>query len=106
LNKLQESIKLRQEIQEQREREVEIKRLQNQQKKMEIRTALQIKKEDKFRQIQEEAKLLKLQKQYNEELAKFLKIEEQNNNKNKFESMKGQKVLSEEKKRAMDVNIK
>jgi hypothetical protein len=64
---------------------------------------MQIKKEDKVRQIQEEAKLLKLQKQYNEELAKFLKIEEQNNNKNRYENIRGQKILMEEKKRANDV---
>jgi hypothetical protein len=74
-------------------------------KKMENKAVSQMKREDKVRQIQEEAKLLKLQKQYNEELAKFLKIEEQNNNKNKYESIKGQKVLMEEKKRATDVYL-
>jgi hypothetical protein len=74
-------------------------------RKIEIKTSTQIKKDDKVRQIQEEAKLLKLQKQYNEELAKFLKIEEQNNNKNRYENIRGQKILMEEKKRAIDVRI-
>jgi hypothetical protein len=74
-------------------------------KKMEMQNTMQNKKDDKVRQIQEEAKLLKLQKQYNEELAKFLKIEEQNNNKNRYENIRGQKILMEEKKRAVDVSL-
>ena len=91
-------------MQIQKEKEIEVKRQQNQIKKMENRLAMQMSKEDKIRQIQEEAKLLKLQKQYNEELSKFLKIEEQNNNKTKYENIRGQKILMEEKKRAADVN--
>ena len=71
--------------------------------KNEMRNNIQQKREDKMREINEEAKLLKLQKQYNEELAKYLKMEELSNNKMKYESIKGQQVFLEEKKKSLDV---
>ncbi len=72
----------------------------------EIKNNIHHKREDKLRQINEEVRLLKLQKQYNEELTKYMKMEEINSNKNKYETVKGQKQISEEKKKAMEMEKK
>jgi len=56
-----------------------------------------------MKQIMEEMKLLKEQKKNNEELLKYIKIEEQSNNKSKYEYIKNQQALNEEKKRALEM---
>jgi hypothetical protein len=89
-----------------RERELLYKKEQNSRIKNDLRENIQNKREDKLKQIAEEAKLLKLQKQYNNELARYLKIEEQNNNRNKFESIKSQQMMVEEKKNAIEMEKK
>ena len=93
-------------IKENREREVENKRMMNTYMRNEIRNNIQMKREDKLRQINEESKLLKLQKQYNDELTKYMRMEEMNSNKNKYETVKGQQQISEEKKKALQMEKK
>jgi hypothetical protein len=56
-------------------------------------------------QIMEEARMLKDQKKNNEELQRYIKNEEQSNNKTKCEYIKSQQVLFEEKKRALEVDF-
>ena len=58
------------------------------------------KNKDKLkRHIEEEAKLLKIQKIYNKQLINFLNEEKMNENRTKFEKIKNAKILYEEQKR-------
>ena len=56
-------------------------------------------KEKLKRHIEEEAKLLKIQKIYNKQLINFLNEEKMNENRTKFEKIKNAKILYEEQKR-------
>lgn len=59
-----------------------------------------------MRQIMEEARLLKEQKRNNEDLLRYIKIEEHSNNKSKYEYVKNQQIMQEEKKRALELEKK
>jgi hypothetical protein len=106
LQKLSDMLRQKEMIKESREREIENKKLMNQQMRMEMKNNIQMKREEKLRQITEEARLLKLQKQYNQELVTFIKMEEMNNNKSKYESIVGQHHVLEEKKKALEMERK
>jgi hypothetical protein len=62
----------------------------------------QINKIEKQKQINDDAKLLKLQKQYNEQLIAFLDNEKKNNNKSKCEYIKSQQLIEKEKKKKLE----
>jgi hypothetical protein len=106
LQRLANEMRQKEILRENREREVEYKKALNQQKKNELRNNIQMKKDEKLRQINEEARILKLQKQYNNELTKYMRIEEVNNNKNRYETVKGQHLIVEEKKKALQMERK
>jgi hypothetical protein len=93
-------------IKEQREKEIELKKQMNLRMKTEISSNIQYKRQEKMRQIQEEMRILKLQKQYNMELTKYMKMEEVNSNKSKYETAKGQTMIMEEKKKALEMEKK
>lgn len=61
------------------------------------------KREEKMRQIMEEARLLKEQKSENEKMLKFIKTEEQDNNKRRCEEIKFQHLNSMEKRKQLEV---
>jgi hypothetical protein len=61
------------------------------------------KRQYKLNQIMNEVNLLKEQKRKNEEFREFIKNEELAQNKNKCEFIKTQQLLSEEKKRAQEL---
>ena len=65
-----------------------------------------MKREMKMKQIMEESSLLKAQKKNNEELLKYIKIEEMTNNKSRAEYIKNQQQMMEEKKRALELEKK
>ena len=67
------------------------------------RTKIQEKKEEKLNQLNEEFKLLKMQKQYNDDLRNYINNEEKNINKTKCENIRNQHLLLEEKKRSINV---
>jgi hypothetical protein len=106
LQKMAELVRQKEILRENKDRELENRKLMNQHMRNEIKTNVQMKKEEKLRQIREEARLLKLQKQYNQELVKFLKMEEMNNNKTKYETIIGQQQIVEEKKKAFEMERK
>ena len=66
--------------------------------KQTIKTNIEAKRAEKQRQINEEAKLLKLKKQYNEQLLAYLNAEKLNNNKSKCECIKSQHSIEKERK--------
>ena len=103
LQKMSDIMRQKEILKENKEREIENKKMMNIQMKNEIKSNIQMKREDKIRQINEEARILKLQKQYNEELTKYMRMEEVNSNKNKYETVKGQHLVVEEKKKAWNL---
>ena len=78
--------------------EIERKKQLNQKMKQTIKTNIEAKRAEKQRQINEEAKLLKLKKQYNEQLLAYLNAEKLNNNKSKCECIKSQHSIEKERK--------
>jgi hypothetical protein len=106
LNKQEENLRLRLEIKELRERELEQRKENNLKLKSDLMTTIQLKRELKMKQIIEEARLLKEQKRNNEELLKYIKIEEMANNKTKAEFIKSHLQINEDKKRAMELEKK
>jgi hypothetical protein len=105
LQKQEENIRQKMEIKAQKEKELENLKDTNLNFKQNIQDTIESKRAEKMRQLKEEAQLLKEQRKNNAELIKYIKIEEFNNNKNKYEFIKAQQILSEEKKRAMDVKV-
>ncbi len=70
--------------------------------KNDIKNGIEAKKIEKQNQISEDAKLLKLQRQYNEQLIAFLKNEKESNNKAKCAIIKSQQSIEKEKKRMLE----
>jgi hypothetical protein len=106
LQKQEEYLRQKLEFKEQKERDVELKKEQNIKLKTEINLNTMMKREMKMKQIMEEASLLKAQKKNNEELLKYIKIEEMTNNKSRAEYIKNQQQMMEEKKRALELEKK
>lgn len=100
---MQENIRLKQEIREKREREIEMQKQINLERKFNLKNKIEQKKEEKLRQLNEEFKLLKIQKEYNKELKNYIIAEEQNMNKTKCENIRNQLSVLDEKKKAYEV---
>ena len=94
--------KLKEEAKKQKEKEILLKKEQNKKIVEQIKTSTAAKKEKLKRQIEEEAKLLKIQKNYNKQLVNFLNEETVNKNKSKCDCVKSQKCFKQEKKKIMD----
>lgn len=100
---MQQNYYMKQELRERKEQELQEKKQINFERKFNNRTKLQQKKEDKLRQVNEEFKLLKMQKQYNDELRNYIIEEEKNMNKTKCTNIRNQQLVQEEKKKNLDV---
>ena len=89
-------------LKQKNQEEIEKKRQQNKKMKMTIKSNIEAKRAEKQRQINEEAKLLKLKKQYNQQLLAYLNAEQINNNKSKCECIKSQHSLEKERKMILE----
>lgn len=96
-------MRLKQEIREKREREIEMQKQINLERKYSLKSKIDQKKEEKMRQLNEEFKLLKIQKEYNKELKNYIIAEEQNLNKTKCENIRNQISVLDEKKKTYEV---
>jgi len=103
LIQLQESLRIKQELKEKRDREIEIQKQINLERKFYQKNKLEQKKDEKLRQLNEEFKLLKIQKEYNKELRNYIIAEEYNMNKTKCENIRNQICFIDEKKKANEV---
>ena len=72
---------------------------------MTIKSNIEAKRAEKQRQINEEAKFLKLKKQYNQQLLAYLNAEQINNNKSKCECIKSQHSIEKERKRKLRAEL-
>ena len=106
LQKQEETLKQKLEFKEQREKDLENKKELNLKLKNEINLNTLMKRELKMKQIMEEAALLKAQKKNNQELLKYIKIEEMTNNKSRADYIKNHQQMAEEKKRALELEKK
>ena len=102
----EEQLRQKLEYKEQKEKEFEFKKEQNIKLKTDISLNTMMKREMKMKQIMDEAALLKAQKKNNQELLKYIKIEEMTNNKSRAEYIKNQQQMVEEKKRALEFEKK
>jgi hypothetical protein len=84
-------------------KELESKKETNMKMKNEITLTILQRKEEKMRQIMEEAKLLKEQRVENEKLLKLIKKEEQDINKRKVDEIKYQHLNGKEKRKQIEV---
>lgn len=94
---------MKQGLKEKREREILEKKQINQERKYIMRTKIQERREEKLKQLNEEFKLLKMQKQYNDDLRNYINKEEKNINKTRCENIRNQHLIKEEKKKSFDV---
>ena len=82
-----------------REQEIENKKVKNQRMNIVIKYNTEKNKAELKKQIEEEAKLLKAQKDYNKQLTNFLKQEKLKQNKVKCACVKNEKSYNDEKKK-------
>ena len=97
-----EMIRQKQLLEMQKEEEIKRKRKVNQEMKQTIKDNTEARRAEKQRQIQEEAKILKLQKEYNRQLLAYLNAEQLNSNKTKCECIKSQYSIEKERKMIME----
>ena len=96
---------MKQELKEKKEREIAEKKQVNLERKFMSRQKLQEGKDEKLKQVNEEFKLLKMQKQYNDDLRNYINKEERNINKTKCENIRNHHTIQEEKKRSTNVTF-
>lgn len=88
------------------EKELEKQKEFNKTMKTEITEKIKQKRNEYLQRLQSEMKGLKKLKRKNEDMQKFIKIEEHTTNKNKYEFIRNQKLLSDEKKKAICIDRK
>ena len=94
--------KLKVEAKKNKEKEILAKKEQNKKMNQKIKNNTAAQKEKLKRQIEEEAKLLKIQKTYNKQLINFLNEEKINENKSKCACIKSEKTFNDEKRRIQE----
>lgn len=106
LEKMEMSLKQKEQYKNQKMEELNTRKELNKKMKEENQSKIQEQRDQNTNKILEEAKRLREQKKHNEDLLKYIKLEEQNTNKNKYEFIKAQQLLSEERKRAYEIERK
>ena len=102
LQNMVQNNKLKVEVKKQKEKDILEKKEQNKKMNERIKNSTNLKKEKLKRQIEEEAKLLKIQKIYNKQLINFLNEEKINQNKSRCAYINSQKNYNEEKRKIID----
>ena len=74
--------------------------------KIELTTKIKEKRNEYLEKLKSEMKSFNRAKKKNDELKKYIKMEEQNTNKNKYDFIKNQHILSDEKKKAKIIERK
>ncbi len=113
MQKQEEQFYLKQNLKDKKEKEVELQKELNFKLRNDIKHHIDYNKERKLQQIQDEAVIIKEQKKVfifpyhknNEETLRYIKMEEQSNNKSKYEYVKAQQMFTDEKKKAFEVYI-
>ena len=102
LQNIVQNNKIKVEVKRKKEKEILDKKEQNKKMNEKIKINTAVKKEKLKQQIEEEAKLQKIQKIYNKQLINFLNEEQINENKSKCNCIKSQKCYNDEKRKILN----
>lgn len=89
-----------------KELELERKKVQTRVQKDNNRLAIMMKQEERRKKIEDDVKNLKETKKANEELKKYIEIDDISNKKTQADYIKSQHIIAEEKRRAMELEKK
>ena len=106
MNQLQaqeEELKRKMEFRNRKQQELERLRAQNKKAKENNRMAILMKAEERRRQMEEDIRNLRETKKNNEELRKYMEVEELSNKKTQADYIKSQQIIAEEKRRAIEL---
>lgn len=106
LERVELSIQMKTDNKEKKENEIKEQKEKNLEFKKGINEKIEEKRMMKNKEIFDEANKLREQRKNNEELMKYIKLEEHNTNKNKYEFIKAQQLLAEERKKANEIERK
>ena len=109
MNQLQaqeEELKRKMEFRNRKQQELERLRAQNKMAKENNRMAIMMKAEERRRQMEEDIRNLRETKKNNEELRKYMEVEELSNKKTEADYIKSQQIIAEEKRRAIELDKK
>lgn len=98
LQSLADLMRQKEYIKKKKEEEIKERRNNNLKLKKEMKDKIELKKAEKRRQIQEEAKLLRIQKEYNQQLITYINKRNLDTNKSKCEFVKSQHSREKERK--------
>ena len=102
LQEIVENNRIMEEAKKFKEKEIELKKNRNKEMNEEIKKNTAKNKALHRKQIEDESKLVKIQKEYNKQMFKYLKEENMNENKTKYKCIKNQKSYNNEKKRIIN----
>ena len=102
----EEEIRRKTEFRSMKDKELERKREQNKMQKENNRNAIQAKREERKKQVEEDAKMMKDQKKNNYEMKKYMEAEDTTNKKTQADYIKSQQIIAEEKRRAIELERK
>ena len=106
LQQQEDDLKRKMEFRNRKQQELERLREQNKKMKENNRLAILMKAEERRRQMEEDIRNLKEQKKNNEELRKYIEVEELSNKKTQADYIKSQQIIADEKIRAIELEKK
>ena len=106
LQQQQEELRRKIEFRNMKQKELEMLRDKNKKQKENNRMAIMMKAEERRRQMEEDIRNLREQKKNNEELRKYIEVEELSNKKTQADYIKSQQIIAEEKRRAIELEKK
>ena len=109
MNQLQaqeEELKRRMDFRTRKQKELERLREQNKKQKENNRMAIMMKAEERRRQMEEDIRNLRETKKNNEELRKYMEVEDLSNKKTQADYIKSQQIIADEKRRAIQLEKK
>ena len=106
LQQQQEDLRRKIEFRNMKQKELEMLREKNKKQKENNRMAIMKKEEERRRQMEEDIRNLREQKKNNEELRKYMEVEELSNKKTQADYIKSQQIIAEEKRRAIELEKK
>ena len=106
LQQQQEELRRKIEFRNMKQKELEMLREKNKKQKENNRMAIMKKEEERRRQMEEDIRNLREQKKNNEELRKYMEVEDLSNKKTQADYIKSQQIIAEEKRRAIELEKK
>ena len=106
IKELEEKRRQKEDFRRMKELELERKRVQTKMQKDNNRLAIMMKQEERRKKIEDDVKNLRDIKKANDELRKYIEIDDISNKKTQADYIKSQHVIAEEKRRALELEKK